>query len=139
VFPEVRVKRTIEVRGADCVPLSLAGSFVALFRVLLYDDRARARASDLAARFSSHGTQGERFDVACRDGLGGVVGGRLLAQWAADLVDIAEHAADADERLLLAPLVAQVGRGESPAAEVLRAFARSPDPARFLPTVAYRA
>ena len=35
VFPEVRIKKTIEVRGADCVSHELAIAFCALFRTTL--------------------------------------------------------------------------------------------------------
>jgi glutamate--cysteine ligase len=40
VFPEVRIKHTIEVRGADCVAPDLAVGFCALLTGLLYDEAA---------------------------------------------------------------------------------------------------
>lgn len=135
VFPEVRVKRTIEVRGADCVPLPLAMGFVALFKGLFYCDRGLDQGTELARALASHGSKDERFEVACRDGLQGRIGGRLLADWAAELVDLADQAlercAPAD-RPWLAPLRAQVDRGESPARTFLRAWRQDPTMATLL-------
>ena len=53
VFPEARVKRTIEIRGADCVPAELAASFVTLFKGLLYCRLARDEAGVLAGEFAA--------------------------------------------------------------------------------------
>jgi glutamate--cysteine ligase len=132
VFPEVRVKRTIEVRGADCVPLPLASSFVALFKGLFYSDEGLDRGTELAERFASHGTKGDRFDAACRLGLEGTIGGRRMADWAADLVDVADRAlagSAPDERAFLDPLRALVATGESPARTLLRHLGPNPTPA----------
>ena len=41
LFPEVRIKRYMEVRGADAVPPQLTCSLPALWKGLLYDDDAR--------------------------------------------------------------------------------------------------
>lgn len=142
VFPEVRVKRTIEIRGADCVDLPLATAMAALFKGLLYDVQALSEASELSDRFWAAGTSAERFEVACRDGLGGQVGRRSLAAWAEDLVTIAHgglQRLDASETRWLAPLEKQVQSGESPAAAVLRAFEADPRPGVFRDAVAMRA
>lgn len=135
VFPEVRVKRFIEVRGADCVSLDLSVAFVGHLVGLFYDDEARSRAIELAARFASHGTPSARFEVAVRDGLRGAIGGRSLAAWAEELVEITAAGlaryAPGDASTIL-PLVAQVATGESPAHAVLRAFEADPTPAAVL-------
>lgn len=142
VFPEVRVKKQIEVRGADCVPLPLSGAFVALFQGLFYCRTVLDRATELAERFATHGTREERFAVACRAGLRGVVGGRALADWAADLLDLAttgmENCEPADLPRL-APLAQQIVSGESPADGVLRAWERDPRPEAFLDAITYGA
>ncbi|MCB9668078.1 MAG: glutamate--cysteine ligase [Alphaproteobacteria bacterium] len=135
VFPEVRIKRTIEVRGADCVPRPLAMAFTALFEGLFYCGQARDEAEELEERFLTHGTKEERFEVACRSGLAGQVGGRPLAAWAEELVDIAGRSLDRcrpGDRAFLAPLVRQVESGESPAAAVLRAWEGRTDVRSFL-------
>ena len=49
LFPDVRVKRWIEVRGADAVPPGLTCSLPALWKGILYDASARASAWDLVA------------------------------------------------------------------------------------------
>lgn len=140
VFPEVRTKRTIEVRGADCVPLALAGGFTALWRGLLYDDDALAAATELADRFTAHGTQPDRFAVACKDGLTGTIGGRRLADWAAEAVELAvggiariERAdgtpPDASDLEPLRTLTAQVASGRSPAHDLVDRLGDAPTPA----------
>lgn len=135
VFPEVRVKHTIEVRGADCVPLPLAMSFVALFKGLFYCDLALTQATELSKRFLEHGSRAERFDIACRDGLHGVVGGRRIADWAAELLDTADQAlgrcAPAD-RPWLRPLMEQVDTGDSFARQLLRELGDTPAPADLI-------
>ncbi len=135
VFPEVRVKHTIEVRGADCVPLPLAMSFVSLFKGLFYCELALEQATALAERFASHGTKAERFDIACRDGLEGSLGGRRLADWAEELLDLADAAlrrCAPDDRPWLRPLMAQVETGESPARTLLRHLGDAPDPEKLV-------
>ena len=123
VFPEVRIKRTIEVRGADCVPPPLAMAFVALFKGLFYCSQATGEAVLLSRAFARSGTKEQRFEEACRFGLHGVVGDRRLSSWAEELVLCADEAlgrcAPAD-RKWLKPLIAQVELGESPARTLLR-------------------
>ncbi len=135
VFPEVRVKHTIEVRGADCVPLPLAMSFVALFKGLFYCNLAQEQAMGLAERFVAHGTKDERFEVACRGGLQGVVGGKTLASWADELVDLCDLAlgrcAPAD-RPWLRPLMDQIATGKSPAGTLVERLGDTPDPATLI-------
>jgi len=138
VFPEVRVKATIEVRGADAVPLPLAFAGIALWTGLIYGGLSDAEA--LSREFAGTAPTADRFSTACRGGLAGELGGRKLADWAADMVDIARRGlADrsAEEQALLDPLAALVASGESPAAAALRAWRDDPSPAAFLPRVAY--
>lgn len=129
VFPEVRIKRTIEVRGADCVPLPLAMSFVALFKGLFYCPQALDEGTELARELASYGTKDERFAIACRDGLHGVIGGRRLVEWGERLLDLADSALERcapEDRRWLVPLRRQVERGESPARTLLRAWQADP-------------
>jgi glutamate--cysteine ligase len=142
VFPEVRVKRLIEIRGADCVSHPLAMAFCAFFEGLLYDDRALADATAVVERMSAHGTSRERFDVACREGLAGRVGGRRYADWAGDLVQIAAEGLarlDKGDSHFLAPLEAQVARGVSPAHDVLEHWKHDPRPQAMVEALRYRA
>src|SRR3954462_4087362 len=51
LFPEVRVKRVLEVRGADVAPLPLMMSLPALWVGILYDPAAREAAAELTRRW----------------------------------------------------------------------------------------
>src|SRR5438874_11978978 len=51
LFPEVRVKRVLEVRGADVVPLPLMIALPALWVGILYDAQAREAAAGLTRRW----------------------------------------------------------------------------------------
>lgn len=140
VFPEVRVKQTIEVRGADCVPLPLAAAFCALFEGLFYDPRALRQATAVAERFAAFGTKEARFLTAVRHGLRGTVGGRTLADWAGDLVDAAQDGlsrwrpADAG---WLAPLAANVEAGLTPGDQLMAELAGDFSPARVVAAARY--
>ena len=140
VFPEVRVKHTIEVRGADCVGHELALSFCALFTGLLYCKAATDEALALVAEINRHGTHAERFDIACRDSLQGTVGGRTLGDWASDLGDIAERGIKnclPQDAAMLDPLLALIEAGRCPADDLLDAYDQDPSPANLLRAVAY--
>src|SRR5262249_15734662 len=52
LFPEVRIKKVIEVRGADCVPPESTGALAALWRGILYDRAALEEAENLIPRLS---------------------------------------------------------------------------------------
>ena len=135
VFPEVRIKRTIEVRGADCVPLPLAAGFAAMWRGLLYDERALAQATEIGQRFAACGTSAERFDAATRGGLKGEVGGRALAAWAAEVIAAAEQGLarlDPADVAVIEPVRAQVATGRSPAHDLLDASGERAVPAVLL-------
>ena len=141
VFPELRVKKYIEVRGADCVQLDLGVAFSAWLVGIFYDDEARGLASEVAARFASFGSPAERFEIAVRGGLVGEVGGRRLSAWAEELVDIGAAGLQRwapSDRPLIEPLIAQVATGESPGHAALRAFQADPTPAGVRRAFRYR-
>jgi glutamate--cysteine ligase len=125
VFPEVRVKRTIEIRSADAVPIDLAIAFCALWTGLLYGalDEARAFARHYA-RAGGDVPVEFRFAAASRNGLEGTYGDRSYAAWAAELSAIARRGlvARGEDRSLLDPLDALVATGRSPAARLLDAW-----------------
>lgn len=140
VFPEVRIKKTIEVRGADCVGHELALAFCALFTGLLYCPAATDEALQLVAELERHGSHNDRFDEACRGGLEGTLGGRSIAAWARDLAAIGyrglERCLPSDASMLL-PLLETVDAGRSPADDLLDAWAQDPSPAALLRAAAY--
>ncbi|MDG1483674.1 MAG: glutamate-cysteine ligase family protein [Myxococcota bacterium] len=140
VFPEVRTKQTIEVRGADCVSLPMSVAFCALFTGLLYGRSALSDALTLSEDLSAQGTREARLEAACREGLQATVGGRTLAAWSAELLELAaaglaEH--DPAGAPLLDPLRQQVDTGRSPAADLLEAFTQAPSPAALVEHLRY--
>lgn len=144
VFPEVRVKRTIEIRGADAVGIDGAIALCALWKGLLYDDGAHAQARALADEFLSgprrretHPHEALHAD-ACLRGLRAEASGRSFAEWAGDLVAIAERglAALGEPPGWLDPLAHWAERGRSPAEDVVEAYERGGMPA-VLDAVAY--
>jgi glutamate--cysteine ligase len=140
VFPEVRVKRTIEVRGADCVDIDLSIAFCAFFTGLLYDRAALDQGIALAAALGAAGTREGRFDAACRAGLAGEVGGRTLGAWSKDLMAIAVDGLSRWSPVdlpLLDPLRARVEAERSPGVDLLEAWRRDPSPAHVLAACAY--
>ena len=140
VFPEVRVKKTIEIRGADCVDHEMALAFCALFTGMLYCNLALDEGIELVRDLEKCGTHADRFDLACRHGLMADVGGRTLADWASDLGDIAERGLKAclpDDIDKITPLLERIEAGRSPADDLLDAWASDPSPANVIAAVAY--
>jgi glutamate--cysteine ligase len=122
LFPEVRLKNIIEVRGADAVPPGLTCSLPALWKGLLYDAGARAAATELVAGGTHAVRQAARVDVA-RRGLSAEYGGRPVLDLAKELTVIAHDglrriahagATQSDECSFLEPIFAQLERGASP-------------------------
>lgn len=140
VFPEVRVKRTIEVRGADACPMHIAIGGIAMWTGILYDDEALDQAAEVGKALAAAEPVGEQFLAVCKDGLSANIGGRPAVEWARELVRIAAGGLARSrpaERALLEPVEAMVAHGESPAVAVARIFAECPDPAVFLQRVRY--
>lgn len=140
LFPEVRLKRTLEIRGADSAPGTLVPALPALWKGVLYDERALAAAEVLGEKISFAEAEGARPGIADA-GLRAKLGRREVAAWAADLLSIAEgglerighrDASGKDERIHLAPLRALVEKADSPADALLRATGGTADPARVI-------
>jgi glutamate--cysteine ligase len=127
LFPEVRLKNIIEVRGADAVPPGLTCSLPALWKGLLYDAEARVAATELVAGGTHEVRQAARVDVA-RRGLSAEYGGRSVLDLAKELAVIAHDglrriahagATQPDECSFLEPVFAQLERGASPGSVAL--------------------
>ena len=76
VFPEARVKKYIEMRGADCGPLSHLTALPALWVGLTYDQQALDAAWDLAKNWTHETREGLRY-AAAKDGLAGAHDGQI--------------------------------------------------------------
>lgn len=140
VFPEVRVKRTIEVRGADCVDHRLALAFCAMFAGLLYDEAALDGALELVGGLEAAGSPEERLDRAARQALDAEVGGRRLADWARALMPLAVAGlgrVEPEALGMLDPLLERVEAGRCPADDLLDAWMTNPDPTAVVDAVRY--
>jgi glutamate--cysteine ligase len=130
VFPEVRLKRYIEVRGADCVPRELICAYPTLWKGLLYDNDACAAAWDLVRGWTAE-DRSEALSTAARHGLSGRVGNRAMLDLAKELVEISASGLRAiaqrpetteDEGHFLDPLRVYLERGKSPGEILLDAW-----------------
>ena len=132
LFPEVRLKKTIEIRGADAQRSSLACALPALWTGIYYDDRALAEAEALAHGWT-HAEVSAAREVLWREGLRTPFRGAPLQKLAERLIEIAEgglerrgfkRADGKDERVHLAKLKELVAKGCTPA-EDLRALVKA--------------
>jgi glutamate--cysteine ligase len=131
LFPEVRVKGVVEVRGADACDPAMTRAFLALWKGLLYDQQARDWAWDAVKRLDVPARR-TLMVGAGREGLRArLPDGRTLAALATTLLDAAEGGLcrqnacgqkGEDERKFLAPLRARAESGRTPADEALEAF-----------------
>lgn len=127
LFPEVRVKRVLEVRSADAVPADLSCALPAFWKGLLYDDAALAAAEQRLARWTHDDVDRLQQDAA-RAGLKAQAVDAPVAAVARELVGLARdglrriahrNAAGQDETAFLDPLFERLERGRSPARELL--------------------
>lgn len=142
VFPEVRVKNFIEIRGADNGPLPNILGIAALWKGLLYDPDALQEALGVADALPSD-RRDELLDLAIAEGLAGRWAGRSLRAWAGYILEIASaglsrQAPDGPaEVAYLAPLVEMAQEGRSYAGRILAAAETTSDPRALLSTLAY--
>jgi glutamate--cysteine ligase len=127
LFPEVRLKQIIEVRGADSVPRDLICALPALYKGVFYDDRARGEAIGLMADWGP-AERKEALERVALEGLGARVAGEPILERARALVEIsagglgrlvATGLAEENEDVFLEPLRAIVTDGRSPGRQML--------------------
>jgi glutamate--cysteine ligase len=90
LFPEVRLKQYLEMRGADGGPWSRICALPALWTGILYDKDALTAAWDLCKDWTSEDRVQFRKDAA-RTGLKGTIHGRPIREVAEAVIDIARH------------------------------------------------
>ena len=88
LFPEVRLKRYIEMRGADVGPSAHVHALAAFCAGLFYDHAAGAAAWDLVKDWTAEERQALRRDVPTL-GLRAKIGGRSLLELARDVLPLA--------------------------------------------------
>jgi glutamate--cysteine ligase len=127
LFPDVRLKRFLEMRGADAGSFAQLCALPALWTGLLYDQSALDQVSALIGGWTKTELQGLR-DAVPRLGLATPFRGGTLRDVARDVVDLAllglERRArldrsGEDERIALAPLVETIEEGRTPADRLL--------------------
>jgi glutamate--cysteine ligase len=130
IFPEVRLKRYLEMRGCDGGAIPHINAVPAFFVGLLYDARARDAAWQIVKGWSAAEREQLRADVP-RLGLAARIGGRALIDIARDVVPLAKeglarrgnlNARGEDESIYLAPLNAIVATGRNNARNLLELY-----------------
>jgi glutamate--cysteine ligase len=130
-FPEVRLKRYLEMRGADGGPWRRLCALPALWVGLLYDSSALDGAWDLVKGWTAEEREQLRRDVP-RLGLRAEIAGRTVRDLACQALDLARrglaergrlNAAGRDETGFLDTLQAIAFSGRTPAEDMLDAYA----------------
>jgi len=123
LFPEARLKNTLELRSCDAQTGPFAVAVPALLTGMFYDATALDEAEALSRRFDLETLEAAR-PALVRDALRASIGGEPVAPLAERLLDIASgglarrarlDADGRDERRYLEPLAALVAQGRCPA------------------------
>ncbi|MEM7742845.1 MAG: glutamate--cysteine ligase [Pseudomonadota bacterium] len=132
IFPEARIKKFIEMRGADGGPWRKLCALPAFWVGLMYDQTALDNAWDLVKDWTAEEREQLRVDASVK-GLKAEVRGRPVLDIARDCLAIAESGLKAracpgaggligDETHFLNALKDSVERGETPAEELLAEY-----------------
>ncbi|HLS58607.1 MAG TPA: glutamate-cysteine ligase family protein, partial [Paracoccaceae bacterium] len=132
IFPEVRIKKFMEMRGADGGPWRRLCALPALWVGLLYHAPSLAAAWDLCRDWTAEERATLRHDAA-KHGLRASIRGRSMRDLARDVLAIAEEGLKArarpgsggmvpDETHFLGALQEIVSSGQTPADELLARY-----------------
>jgi glutamate--cysteine ligase len=130
IFPEVRLKRYLEMRGSDGVPWRMIAALPAFWVGILYDQTSLDAAWDLVKSWTAAERQQLRDDVP-RQALKASIRGRSLLDLAKECLTLAHAGLNRrarldregrDETRYLESLGDIVGRGHTTAEELLRKF-----------------
>jgi glutamate--cysteine ligase len=134
LFPEVRLKTFLEMRGADGGPWNILCALPALWTGLMYSDEALDAAWDLVKDWNE-ADRAQLRDNVPRQGLYTPFRGGTVRDLAREVLRIADHGLNRrhvmdgsfgqDERQFLTALHRIVDSGEAPADEKLRLFHES--------------
>jgi glutamate--cysteine ligase len=130
IFPEVRLKRYLEMRGADGGPWRRLPALPAYWAGILYDESALDAAWELVKNWTAAERQKLRDDVP-KLGFAATIAGHAVLHLAKTTLDLAETGlarrrrldpAGHDESRYLRPIQDYVARGITPAEELLGRF-----------------
>jgi glutamate--cysteine ligase len=130
IFPEVRLKRYLEMRGADGVPWGRLPALPAFWTGLLYDDDSLNAGWDIVKNWTADERQALRDDVP-RLGLKARIRDRYLLEIATECVALSHSGlrrrgrfdyVGRDETRHLEPLQQIIDSRRSPAEEMLEKF-----------------
>jgi glutamate--cysteine ligase len=130
IFPEVRLKRYLEMRGADSGALPNLLALPAFWAGILYDNASLDGAWDLVKSWTAEERQKLR-DAVPKAGLAAKVGDRTALEIATDVLKLARaglarrrqlDASGRDETRYLEPLQDRLARKTTPAEELLAKF-----------------
>jgi glutamate--cysteine ligase len=130
IFPEVRLKRYLEMRGADSGSLPNLLALPAFWAGTLYDDASLDAAWDLVKPWTVEQRQKLRDDVP-KQGLAAKLGGRTVFEIATEALKLARagltrrkrlDSSGQDETRYLEVLDDRLARGTTPAQELLDKF-----------------
>jgi glutamate--cysteine ligase len=130
LFPDVRLKRYLEMRGADGGPWRDICALPALWVGILYDDEALDGAEALVSGWTAEMVRLLRDEVPAK-GLRAEIDGRTACEVAADLLELSRsglqrrkclNADGMDESVFLAPLETTVASCTTPAESLLQRF-----------------
>jgi len=98
LFPEVRLKNTLEVRSVDALPPDLSLASLAVWTGILYDEQALRGAEALLAAWSYLELEGAR-PALCARALHAPLFGRSGFDWAAEVLTLAQAGLERRARL----------------------------------------
>jgi glutamate--cysteine ligase len=144
LFPEARLKGTLEVRCGDSLPPPLANSLLALWTGIFYDARALDEVTALTESLRYEAVEASRPGLL-REGLRGTLAGEPVRPLAERLVEIAHaglerrnrrNAAGETEAALLGPIERLLGEGLTPSDVALTRAGENPTLATLLQATA---
>ena len=131
IFPEVRLKRYLEMRGADGGPWRRLPALTAFWVGLLYDDASLDAAWEIVKDWTAEERQALR-DAVPTQGLAATIRGRTMLALATEILALARQGLERrarldpsgqDETRYLAPIEDLISRGTTPAEELLDKYA----------------
>ena len=140
LFPEVRLKNTLELRSCDALSSELLTTIPALGAGLFYDETALAEAERLSERLDPQAIERARPELV-RSGLAAQIGTESAKALAIEVLDIAARGLDrrarldadgASERKYLAPVIALAETARSPADVLLEGLPEAPSAAEIV-------